>query len=215
MITAVATVLYWAASPQARPAPVSRSGENSLDSVQQPAAGTVPFSQLMTEGDLRSAIERWRVGTERLYLDEYEKKLSIRLEAEASALLVNEYVKRNLNTVFLQNRNLSRFIIRRDLRVVLNASLVDGIRTRYETFALFIMSASADVAITMNNGHCLPHLNPSKQGVCRQSSREAQAVAGRDVELRCTKRTISGTVCREQKQWRCRRPSMHLASSKT
>lgn len=109
------------------------------------------LTELVTEKELRTNVEQWRIATESYYLAWYQKPLSIGIEKEASTFLVNEYVKRKLPTVFSDNKDIGRLVIKRDIGVVLSRSLNDSIKARYGTLARFILAVENQVSITLKN----------------------------------------------------------------
>lgn len=107
---------------------------------------------LLTDKDLRNSIQRWRDAQKSYYLKFYEKQIRIIVDKETESYIVDEYTKRKLARIYLENRDGSRVVIERDLATVMAGSLIDAIRGRYSTFTTFILSkANEAIAIAVKN----------------------------------------------------------------
>lgn len=148
LLAVVAVCWTTAAVLTGQPAASLAARGSHLAGARQRAAA-LRFTDLMTDKELRGELDKWRKSTEDLYLVRYEKKVSITVTSDAAGFLVSEYVKRDLDPIFTQNRLLSRFVIRRDVGTVLNTAFVDAIRVNYKTWGSFLASDGGAVAVTI------------------------------------------------------------------
>ncbi len=115
-------------------------------------AARTSLTEVVTDKDLRNNIQRWRDAQESYYLKFYERQIRIAVDQGAESYIVDQYTRKKLARVYLENRDVSRIVIERDLAAVMNASLADAIRGRYSTFAAFILSkASEAISIVIKN----------------------------------------------------------------
>jgi len=137
-----------------QPRAISFAALFALSTVVHPTAAAqerIPFSTFMKESELRDDVERWRKTTENLYEMRYERRVSIAVEANATAYLWDQYAKIMLAPEFNANRPLSRFVIRRAVGTVLTAAYIQGISTTFKTWDAFLASPGTPVSISVEH----------------------------------------------------------------
>src|ERR1700739_2986252 len=110
-----------------------------------------PLTTVVTRNELGESIDSWtKIQSEALQAA-FRRDVTVKVENDAAAFLVKQYMDRSIPSNLLEDRELARFVIKMDLFTVLKRSFEENVRSKYETLFHFLQSKSSEILINVRD----------------------------------------------------------------